>query len=94
VDSRGLFQHPSVFSLPAQSSYDLQRDRKNDVKSIPEQEYTTDFNEQAIRCVDDVGSIARVAEELGLVDQMLRNWAKAAKAGQLNPAGAKQIIAQ
>ena len=35
-----------------------------------------------------MGSIARVAEELDLVEQTLRNWVKA---GKLNPAGAKPI---
>ena len=30
----------------------------------------------------------------GLVEQTLRNWVKAAKAGKLNPAGAKQITAE
>jgi len=44
--------------------------------------------------VDEVGSIARVAEELGLIEQTLRNWVKAAKAGKLNPAGAKQITGE
>ena len=39
----------------------------------------------------EVGSIGRVAEELGLVEQTLRNWVKAAKAGTLHPAGAKAI---
>ncbi|MDX9875811.1 MAG: IS3 family transposase [Spongiibacteraceae bacterium] len=50
--------------------------------------------EQAVKRADEVGSIGRVAEELGLVEQTLRNWVKAAKAGKLNPAGAKQITAE
>lgn len=61
------------------------------VKRIPKQEYTAEFREQVVRRVQEVGSIGRVAEELGLVEQTLRNWVKAAKAGKLNPAGAKQI---
>jgi transposase len=32
-----------------------------------------------------------VAKELGLVEQTLRNWVKAAKAGKLNAPGAKAI---
>ena len=52
------------------------------------------FKEQAVKRADEVGSIARVAEELGLVEQTLRNWVKAAKAGKLNPAGARQITAE
>jgi transposase-like protein len=42
---------------------------------------------QAIR---DVG-IAVAARELGLVEQTLRNWAKAFAAGKLNAPGAKPI---
>lgn len=64
------------------------------MKRIPKQEYTAEFKEQAVKRADEVGSIARVAEELGLVEQTLRNWVKAAKAGKLNPAGARQIIAE
>ena len=64
------------------------------MKRIPKQEYTAEFKEQAVRRAAEVGSIARTAEELGLVEQTLRNWVKAAKAGKLNPAGAKQITAE
>lgn len=58
---------------------------------IPKQEYTAQFKEQAVKRVAEVGSVGRVAEELGLVEQTLRNWVKAAKAGKLNPAGAQAI---
>lgn len=61
------------------------------MKRIPKQDYTAEFKEQAVKRADEVGSIGRAAEELGLVEQTLRNWVKAAKAGKLNPAGAKQI---
>ncbi|MCC4114749.1 IS3 family transposase [Aromatoleum toluclasticum] len=64
------------------------------MKRIPKQEYTAEFKEQAVKRADEVGSIARAAEELGLVEQTLRNCVKAAKAGKLNPAGAKQITAE
>ncbi len=64
------------------------------MKRIPKQEYTAEFKEQAVKRADEVGSIGRVAEELGLVEQTLRNWVKAAKAGKLNPAGAEQIAAE
>ena len=64
------------------------------MKRIPKQDYTDEFKEQAVRRANEVGSIARVAEELGLVEQTLRNWVKAAKAGKLNPAGARQITAE
>ncbi len=58
---------------------------------IPKQEYTAEFKEQAVKRVTEVGSVGRVAEELGLVEQTLRNWVKAAKAGKLNPVGARAI---
>lgn len=64
------------------------------MKRIPKQEYTAEFKEQAVKRADEVGSIARAAEELGLVEQTLRNWVKAAKAGKLSPAGAKQITVE
>ena len=35
--------------------------------------------------------MGRVAEDLGLVEQTLRNWVKATKAGTLNPARAKAL---
>lgn len=63
------------------------------MKRIPKQQYTAEFKEQTVKRADEVGSIGRAAEELGLVEQTLRNWVKAAKVGKLNPAGAKQITA-
>ena len=39
------------------------------MKRIPKQEYTAEFKEQAVKRTDEVGSIARVAEELGLVEE-------------------------
>lgn len=64
------------------------------MKHIPKDEYAAEFKEQAVKRADEVGSIARAAEEQGLVEQTLRNCVKAAKAGKLNPAGAKQITAE
>lgn len=63
------------------------------MKRIPKQEYTAELKEQAVKRTNEVGSIARVAEELGLVEQTLRNWVKAAKAGKLNskPITAEQM---
>ena len=58
---------------------------------IPKQEYTAAFKEQAVKRVAEGGSIGRVATDLGLVEQTLRNWVKAAKAGKLNTTGAKAI---
>src|SRR6266498_1286804 len=58
---------------------------------IPKQEYTAEFKELAVKRVKSGQSIGAVAKELGLVEQTLRNWVKAAKAGKLHPPGAKAI---
>lgn len=58
---------------------------------IPRQEYTPEFKELAVKRVRSGQGIAAVARELGLVEQTLRNWVSAAKAGKLNAAGTKAI---
>ena len=58
---------------------------------VPRQEYNVQFKELAVRRVKSGQGVGAVAKELGLVEQTLRNWVKAAKAGKLNaPAGARQ----
>ena len=61
---------------------------------IPKQEYTAEFKELAVKRVRSGQGIAAVARELGLVEQTLRNWVKAAKAGKLNPPETKAITAE
>jgi len=56
---------------------------------IPKQEYTAEFKEGAVQRVSGGEGIRAVAKDLGLVEQTLRNWVKAAKAGKLHPAGGK-----
>lgn len=58
---------------------------------IPKQANTDEFKAQVVKRVTAVGSMSRVAEDLGLVEQTLRNWVKAAKAGKLNSVGLKAI---
>ena len=58
---------------------------------IPKPEYTAEFKEVAVKRVKDGQGIAAVAKDLGLIEQTLRNWVKAAKAGKLNAAGAKKV---
>jgi transposase len=60
------------------------------VKKIPKQEYTAEFKEQAVKHAQAVGIVV-AAKELGLVDQTLRNWVKAADAGKLVGAGTKPV---
>ena len=59
--------------------------------SIPKQEYTAEFKELAVKRVKDGQSAGAVAKDLGLIEQTLRNWVKAAAAGKLNGAGAKVV---
>ena len=58
---------------------------------VPRQEYTVQFKELAVKRVKSGQGIGAVAKELGLVEQTLRNWVKAAKAGKLNAPGARAI---
>ena len=57
----------------------------------PKQEYTPEFKEVAVKRVNSGQGITAVAKDLGLVEQTLRNWVKAAKAGKLNLPGAKTV---
>ena len=45
---------------------------------IPKQEYTTEFKELTVKRVKDGQSVGAIAKELGLIEQTLRNWVKAA----------------
>ena len=58
---------------------------------IPKQEYTPEFKELAVKRVNGGQGIAAVAKDLGLVEQTLRNWVKAARKGKLNPPGTKVV---
>ena len=55
---------------------------------IPNQEYTPEFRELGGK---EVGSVSGVAKELGLVEQILRNWIKSADRGKLNGPGSKTV---
>jgi transposase len=58
---------------------------------IPKQEYPPEFRALSVKRVQGGEGIAKVARELGLVEQTLRNWVKAAKAGKLNPPWTKPV---
>jgi transposase len=58
---------------------------------IPKQQYTSEFKELAVTRVREGHSVGAVAKELGLIEQTLRNWVKAAAAGTLNGAGATAV---
>ncbi|MEF8730204.1 MAG: IS3 family transposase [Accumulibacter sp.] len=58
---------------------------------IPKQGYTLEFKELAIKRVKNGQALAGVAKELGLVEQTLRNWVKAAATGKLSGACGKAV---
>jgi transposase len=58
---------------------------------IPKQEFTAEFKELAVKRVQAGESVGGVARDLGLVEQTLRNWVKAAKAGKLQAPGVKAV---
>jgi len=58
---------------------------------IPKQAYTAEFKELAVKRVQGGQTVGAVARDLGLVEQTLRNWVKAAAAGKLNGAGSKVV---
>ena len=61
---------------------------------IPKQAYTTEFKELAVKRVKDGQGIGKVCKELGLSDQTVRNWIKAAAEGKLSGAGGKVVTAE
>lgn len=60
------------------------------MKWLPNQEYTAEFKEQAVKHAQAVGIVV-AARDLGLVEQTLRNSVKASEAGKLVGAGAKPV---
>ena len=46
---------------------------------IPRQQYTSEFKELSVKRVKEGHSAGAVAKELGLIEQTLRNWVKAAR---------------
>ena len=61
---------------------------------IPKQAYTREFKELAVGRVKLGQSIAGTARELGLVEQTLKNWVKAAAKGTLSGPGKETINAE
>ena len=61
------------------------------MKKIPKQAYTTEFKELPVKRVSNGQAIVVAAKELGLNEQTLRNWVKAAAAGKLTGASSKIV---
>jgi len=56
---------------------------------IPRQSYTGDFKREAVRLVQSGQRPAAVAQQLGISEQTLSNWRKAAAAGKLTVSSRK-----
>jgi transposase len=61
------------------------------MKKILKQASTAEFKELAVSRVADGQAIVAAAKELGLNDQTVRNWVKAAATGKLKGAGSKVV---
>ena len=64
------------------------------MKKISKQAYTTEFKELAVQRVKGGEPVSTVVKELGLSDQTLRNWMKAAAQGNLKGAGKRVVTAE
>lgn len=53
--------------------------------------FTAEFRDLAVKRVKAGGSVGGVAKELGLVEQTLRNWVKAAAKGTPNGKGNRMV---
>ena len=58
---------------------------------ISKQAYTTEFKELAVKRIKDGQSVSVVCKELGLSDQTVRTWVKAAAEGKLAGAGGRVV---
>jgi transposase len=61
---------------------------------IPRQAYTIEFKELAVKRVKDGQGVSMVCKELGLSDQTVRNWVKAAAEGKLSGTGGRVVTAE
>jgi transposase len=61
---------------------------------IPRQSYTNEFKQEAVKLVEAGQRPAAVAKQLGISEQTLGNWRKAAKAGKLGKGAGKPITAE
>ena len=59
--------------------------------NIPKREYAAEFKELAVKRVKEGVTPGTAVKELGLVEQTLCSWVKAAAAGKLNGAGTKVV---
>lgn len=61
------------------------------MKKIPQQAFTAEFKELAVRRVKEGQTIPTVGRELGISHQTVRNWVKAANVGKLTGPGSRVV---
>jgi transposase len=61
---------------------------------IPKQTFTTEFKLEAVKLVEGGQRPAAVAKQLGIKEQTLSHWRKAAQAGKLVKAGGGKPVTQ
>jgi len=60
------------------------------MKKIPKSAYTPEFKAQAVKHAQAIG-LSQASRELGVVEQTLRNWLKAAAAGKIGQTSAPRV---
>lgn len=61
------------------------------MKRVPKVAYTLEFKFEALRRVRSGEAVRKVAREIGVPEQSIRNWVKAQAEGKLGSADAKRI---
>ena len=56
--------------------------------------YTLEYKQEAVRLVSSGQKVSAAAKALGIVEQMLANWVKAERAGQLRGLSSEQLSAE
>ncbi len=62
------------------------------MKRVPNASYTLEFKLEALRRVRSGEAVRRVAREIGVPEQSVRNWVKAQAAGRLGDAASGKPI--
>lgn len=61
------------------------------MKRVPKVAYTVEFKLEALRRVRSGEAVRKVAREIGVPEQSIRNWVKAQAEGKLGNADGKRI---
>lgn len=64
---------------------------EREMMKIPKQEYAAEFKELAVKRIQEGVTPGALSKELGVSEQTVRDWVKAAAAGDLNKLGGKVV---